>query len=251
MAPVLLFSFLTGFGGSSSFSAAIKAGMRFHSRLTVLGADDVAIAATNFPENRGTATAFPLAAFGLSAFFFSSLASLLFHGDTTQLLLLLALGTSLIVVVFSVFIRIVPPDPSYTPVPNRDGSPPRRSSHRHEEAGTQSTAIISPPPPPPPSSSSPSLSHSASSSTGNHLDQMDADETSSLVSKQTTSPRDSSDAGDDHPENRSYRNDADEVEQNGSHHPDIRGLALLSKPEFWQLFSIMALLSGVGLMTIK
>jgi hypothetical protein len=80
---------------------------------------------------------------------------------------------------------------------------------------------------------------------------MDADETSSLVSKQITSPRDSSDAGDDHAENRSYHNNADEAEQNGSHHPDIRGLALLSKPEFWQLFSIMALLSGVGLMTIK
>src|SRR3979411_2656748 len=61
------------------------------SGLVVLGTDDAPTAATNFPENRGTATAFPLAAFGLSAFFFSSLASLLFHGDTTQLLLLLAL----------------------------------------------------------------------------------------------------------------------------------------------------------------
>jgi hypothetical protein len=71
------------------------------------------------------------------------------------------------------------------------------------------------------------------------------------VSKPDISPRVSLDGGDDRPENRSCRNDADTVEQNGSHYPDIRGLALLSKPEFWQLFLIMALLSGIGLMTIK
>lgn len=34
-------------------------------------------------------------------------------------------------------------------------------------------------------------------------------------------------------------------------HPDIRGLAMLAKVEFWQLFLAMALLSGLGLMTIK
>ena len=32
---------------------------------------------------------------------------------------------------------------------------------------------------------------------------------------------------------------------------DITGLALLSKPEFWQLWVLMGLLTGVGLMTIK
>jgi hypothetical protein len=32
---------------------------------------------------------------------------------------------------------------------------------------------------------------------------------------------------------------------------DITGLALLNKPEFWQLWVLMGLLSGVGLMTIK
>jgi len=33
--------------------------------------------------------------------------------------------------------------------------------------------------------------------------------------------------------------------------PDVRGLALLSKVEFWQLFLTMGLLSGIGLMTIN
>jgi hypothetical protein len=32
---------------------------------------------------------------------------------------------------------------------------------------------------------------------------------------------------------------------------DIRGLALLAKTEFWQLFLIFGLLSGIGLMNIK
>jgi hypothetical protein len=36
-----------------------------------------------------------------------------------------------------------------------------------------------------------------------------------------------------------------------SHHADVTGLALLSRPDFWQLWVLMGLLTGVGLMTIK
>jgi hypothetical protein len=36
-----------------------------------------------------------------------------------------------------------------------------------------------------------------------------------------------------------------------SHRVDIRGWRLLSSLEFWQQFTIMAILAGVGLMTIK
>jgi hypothetical protein len=36
-----------------------------------------------------------------------------------------------------------------------------------------------------------------------------------------------------------------------SHRIDVTGLALLYKPEFWQLWVLMGLLTGVGLMTIK
>ena len=36
-----------------------------------------------------------------------------------------------------------------------------------------------------------------------------------------------------------------------SHRVDIRGLKLLRTAEFWQLFSIMGILTGIGLMTIK
>ena len=36
-----------------------------------------------------------------------------------------------------------------------------------------------------------------------------------------------------------------------SHGLDIRGLALLPRVEFWQLFLLLGLLTGIGLMTIK
>ncbi len=36
-----------------------------------------------------------------------------------------------------------------------------------------------------------------------------------------------------------------------SHNVDIRGFALIPKLEFWQLFSLLGILTGIGLMTIK
>lgn len=75
--PLLAFgSCLGGFGSTLAYSASIKT------------------AALNFPLSRGTAVAFPLAAFGLSAFFFTTLSSLVFPGNTPGFLMLLAVVTS-------------------------------------------------------------------------------------------------------------------------------------------------------------
>ncbi len=41
------------------------------------------------------------------------------------------------------------------------------------------------------------------------------------------------------------------VDMDRSHRVDIRGWKLLRNIEFWQFFSIMGILSGIGLMTIK
>jgi hypothetical protein len=41
------------------------------------------------------------------------------------------------------------------------------------------------------------------------------------------------------------------VDLDRSHRIDIRGWRLLSSIEFWQLFTIMGILAGIGLMTIK
>lgn len=69
-------SSMAGFGSSLAFISSLKT------------------AALNFPHARGTATAFPVAAFGLSAFFFSSLSSLFFPGNTGRFILSLALVCS-------------------------------------------------------------------------------------------------------------------------------------------------------------
>lgn len=56
-----------------------------------------------------------------------------------------------------------------------------------------------------------------------------------------------------HPKHNTEEDHDDALSDIGmdSPHPDIRGLAMLAKVEFWQLFLTMALLSGLGLMTIK
>jgi hypothetical protein len=67
----------------------------------------------------------------------------------------------------------------------------------------------------------------------------DVDETSSLMSKSSTSSL----PGDVLVQNS--------VDMDRSHRVDIRGWRLLADVEFWQLFAIMGILAGIGLMTIK
>jgi len=89
--PVLcLFSAFTGLGGCAAFAAAIKT------------------SALNWPHHRGTATAFPLAAFGLSAFFFSVFSQFVFPGDAGNFLMLLAAGTFSMTFVSFFFLRVLP-----------------------------------------------------------------------------------------------------------------------------------------------
>jgi hypothetical protein len=66
----------------------------------------------------------------------------------------------------------------------------------------------------------------------------EASETSSLMSRPTSLVGDASFVG-------------NHIDLDLSHRTDIRGLKLLRSLEFWQLFAIMAILSGVGIMTIK
>ena len=84
--------FLTGAGGSSGLSASVNA------------------AAKSFPDKtRATATGTVLAGFGLSAFAFSSVGHLVYESDAGGLLLLLAIGTSVPMLVASFFVRPIPP----------------------------------------------------------------------------------------------------------------------------------------------
>lgn len=91
-----LYTFLTGMGSCSAFSSAIK------------------VAATNWPQHRGTATAFPLSGFGLSALLFTTMSAFIFPDDTSGLLLLLGIGTVATIVVSSIFLRLLVPQ--YAPI---------------------------------------------------------------------------------------------------------------------------------------
>lgn len=92
-----------------------------------------------------------------------------------------------------------------------------------------------------------SRTHSTASQPQPNENPPDLDELSSLVSK--TPPRTSQDYF--HEQNAAEDDDGLSDVTPDSHQPDIRGLAMLRKIEFWQLFLTMALLSGIGLMTIK
>lgn len=83
VALMCLFSFLSGLGGCTAFAAAIKTSalnwsVSIPQASTILFA--LTLRALYRPHHRGTATAFPLAAFGLSAFFFSLVGGFLFPG---------------------------------------------------------------------------------------------------------------------------------------------------------------------------
>lgn len=256
VALMCFFSYLTGLGGCMAFAASVKT------------------SALNWPHHRGTATAFPLAAFGLSAFFFSVSGSVFFPGNTSAFLMLLAIGTFGLPFVGFFFLRVYPHS-SYHAVPSgsglSDSQQLRRTSSEDAKAyrprgrggfppdvepGMSSTTYTTPATPTllnggdrgEAGSAEPSTSESASAEPRNDVEEArppstmtddpeDIDETSSLVSRSSSLP------GDVLVQNS--------VDMDRSHRVDIRGWRLLASIEFWQLFSIMGILAGIGLMTIN
>lgn len=104
-------------------------------------------ATLNWPTHRGTATAFPLAAFGLSAFFYTLIAGIAFPGDTSGFLLLLSLATSLLVLVSIPFLHVVDhhPGTSYAVLPTTERT--RRDSnllHRTKSNGSKYSSTSMP-----------------------------------------------------------------------------------------------------------
>ena len=87
-------------------------------------------------------------------------------------------------------------------------------------------------------------SHIESSLPGKRLDEdhRDTDENSSLLSRASSST-----PGDLVEQEEHARATTDR----GPHHVDIRTLAMLSHLQFWQLWVMLGLLTGIGLMTIK
>jgi MFS family permease len=124
--PLLcMFSFFTGFGGCTAFAAAIK------------------VSALNWPHHRGTATAFPLAAFGLSAFFFSIFAQFVFPGSTGDFLLLLSCGTAGLTFISFFFLRVLPHS-HYSVVPSQDSPNRLRRTKSEENKRREQQALLEP-----------------------------------------------------------------------------------------------------------
>ena len=205
----------------------------------------------NWPNSRGTATAFPMAAYGLSAFFYSTLSATALQGNTSRFLVLLAAGTSASCLVGFFFLQIVPHSQIYSAIPDNE----RRQSYQNGARrsmpgdGKNSSERSSQEP-----GRQPVLHHQNSSlsaetpkDSNSHpeapeVHRKDTEETSSLLSVSASS------APEDVP---STNHRVESIKTHHSHQVDIRGVALLPKVEFWQLFLILGLLSGVGLMTIK
>jgi hypothetical protein len=200
------------------------------------------VAALNWPDHRGTATAFPLAAFGLSAFFFSAISTVAFPDKTSTFLLVLAIGTFCMIFVSSFFLLVVPHGPLYLALTSEQdrqqplGNPLHRRKSADSRGGRRS---------PEPGMQPTNVPDSESSHSGTAMDiypfsdvpNLGADETSSLVSNQHDGAEGDSKTVD------SLAHD--------SHHLDIRGLAMLPRLDFWLLWTLLGLLTGVGLMTIK
>lgn len=235
VAACCFYSFCTGFGGCCAFSAAVKT------------------SALNWPNHRGTATAFPLAAFGLSAFFFSIFAQYTFPGSTGDFLLLLAAGTFGMTFVSFFFLRVLPHS-AYSAVRPSDtlartnsnpllrtrshGSRSNHSNfdgaqdHHDQDLGASVSASHEES-----ASSKPSSQGSGQAPGATDAPEEQPSETSSLMSKSSSSCNEDLEGHHSHADH-SYRT-------------DIRGLNLLKHSQFYFLFSLMGLLTGIGLMTIK
>ncbi|KAF9236916.1 major facilitator superfamily domain-containing protein [Melanogaster broomeanus] len=116
LAVLVMCGYVTGLGGNAGLAASINT------------------TAKSFPDSaRATTTGFVISGFGLSAFFFSVLAHVLFPGDTSALLLVLALGTAVPMLIGLFIVRPVPlPSPgttsttttieAYDPIPSADAA---------------------------------------------------------------------------------------------------------------------------------
>jgi|SRR5690242_14092221 len=105
------------------------------------------LATLNWPTHRGSATAFPLAAFGLSAFFYTLIAGIAFPGNTSGLLTMLSLATSLLVLVAIPFLIVVDhkSGTSYAVLPTNERT--RRNSnvlHRTNSNRSKYSATVLP-----------------------------------------------------------------------------------------------------------
>lgn len=211
-----------------------------------------------WPRNRGTATAFPLAAFGLSALFFTSAANILTDGDPAGILLVLAIGAFLLVAVPAFFVPNLSDGTGYAPI----AAAGSESQYRSKRVDTSPLLENSKPPSPSPDNglkSAENYQQSNYSSIQSSLapTPIPTPAPSAPASASTALPAGSGsvDPRSTSPPRYSLGTAGSVVDDECSatyayHHSDISGFDLFRHLDFYLLFTLLGVLSGIGIMTI-
>jgi len=196
--------------------------------------------AKSFPDQlRSTTTGLVLSGFGLSAFLFSTIAHAVFPGNTSDFLLVLAVGTSLPMLLGLFFIRTIP-----LPGPSGYQSLETEDIDREEAVGVATSSLTSEREDTHLSEDTEPLErshfqeHESSSYIAPDVSQGDVPLNNTLWESRRQSQPEEFDLD----RSRQLSNDG---------LPNLGGWALFATLDFWLLFTIMSLLSGIGLMWIN
>ncbi|CAE6390851.1 unnamed protein product [Rhizoctonia solani] len=248
VAALFFFSLCTGIAGNAGITSAMNA------------------AAKSFPDRmRATITGMVASGFGLSAFFFSTAAHVLFPGDTGALLLILALGSSFVMLLGFFIVQPIPHTSQhdlYQALPAAESqlsvaeqwdtfSPVeptyeqeaiahvRRTSRARDEARRSRSLARE---------DIPFLSDGASSYRGRSRN---------AARLSLEMPAWSQDGSQDRERDRSVSMHRDFIDatsnlkQPDGSDPNIHGSALFRTVDFWVVFGVLSLLAGTGLMYIN
>ena len=212
---------LTGIGGAIAFLGAMKT------------------AAVNFPTHRGSATSFPLAAFGLSAFFFSSVAGLV-SNDTDEFLFVLTIGSFALTFFPCFFMWTFPTSVAYTPLPTPAPGKQRFGPKSLSRRISKESSYRRP-------------SSSVLGENDHIVDNLPAGASSHDVSFDDSEALSRKLSEDQEGDNMATETTEamKEKEAHQSLYADVRNVQMLKYSEFYELWIVIGLLTGIGLMTIK
>ncbi|EGN92319.1 hypothetical protein SERLA73DRAFT_191271 [Serpula lacrymans var. lacrymans S7.3] len=224
--------FMTGLGGNAGLASAINT------------------TAKSFPDKaRASTTGLVLSGFGLSAFYFSTIANTAFPGDTSSFLLVLAFGTALPMVIGFFIVRPIPLPSSekvssledgtnehgYRPVPNVESSPVFSGNNDSQ------TRLLT-------------QAHNVEDNSLLPRHEYDESVASGYLAPQTSDAVEMSGNSSVSARRRDSRGSAHRSIRDlvsGDSFPNIYGKQLWMTADFWLIFTIMSLLSGTGIMYIN
>ncbi|KDQ53050.1 hypothetical protein JAAARDRAFT_162309 [Jaapia argillacea MUCL 33604] len=244
-------SFITGSGGNAGLTSSVNA------------------TAKSFPDKaRATSTGIVLSGFGLSAFFFSTLAHVAFPGDTSSFLLVLALGTSLPMIFGFFFVRPVPLPSSDSTHTMEHGTDESESDEGEEDrllgvdavvtnifegrANTSQTHLL-------PNSEDSHITHHTHHhhTESSHYIVPHVSDAVELSPTRSDTPITARNRSRSYPRSLNLSRGRSKVPASSGlaekvvDGPNITGKELWSTGDFWLFFTIMSLLSGTGLMYIN